>query len=45
VLVLRKLSSSLGVVLAAAGLMAFATLGDFGDRADPFPHSVTAPHE
>jgi hypothetical protein len=45
VLVLRKLSSSLAVVLAAAGLMAFATLGDFGDRGDPFPRSVTAPDE
>lgn len=36
----RRLLSSLAIVAAAAGLIAFATLGAFDNHQDPFPHSV-----
>ncbi|MBB3082733.1 hypothetical protein [Geodermatophilus sabuli] len=39
----RRVLSSLGIVGAAVGLMAFVTLGSSDDAEDPFPHSVTAP--
>jgi hypothetical protein len=45
VLLVRKVLSSLGVVGALVGLMAFVTLGSFDDAEDPFPYSVPAPVE
>jgi hypothetical protein len=36
----RRLLGSLAIVSAAAGLVAFGTLGEFDNHQDPFPHSV-----